>query len=407
MIHRIGRPEYLDWLVRWKEKQIIKVVSGVRRCGKSTLFEMYRDYLSENGVEDSQFIVLNFEDIELEFIDNYKILYRYIAERLRPDKMNYIFLDEIQHVDEYEKAVDSLFLKENCDVYITGSNAYFLSGELATMLSGRYVELQMLPLSFREFSTGLKGTQREGLSNAEKFNQYIELSSFPYVLRFELNKREAREYMQGLYDTVLLNDVVKRKKIADVGMLKNVAKFMLHNIGNKASSTNIANTMKSAGKGVDQKTVDRYLDGLKEALLLYEATRFNIKGKQFLTTQSKYYCVDMGLRNMLVRGKDSDIGHILENVVYLELIRRGYEVFVGAIDDGEVDFVAKTDDGQYLYYQVAASTLDPNTLKRELAPFKRIADNYPKTLLTLDEVFSTADYEGIQKRNVLDWLLDE
>ena len=265
----------------------------------------------------------------------------------------------------------------------------------------------MLPLSFREFSTGLKGTQREGLSNAEKFNQYIELSSFPYVLRFELNKREAREYMQGLYDTVLLNDVVKRKKIADVGMLKNVAKFMLHNIGNKASSTNIANTMKSAGKGVDQKTVDRYLDGLKEALLLYEATRFNIKGKQFLTTQSKYYCVDMGLRNMLVRGKDSDIGHILENVVYLELIRRGYEVFVGAIDDGEVDFVAKTDAGQYLYYQVAASTLDPNTLKRELAPFKRIADNYPKTLLTLDEVFSTADYEGIQKRNVLDWLLDE
>ena len=407
MIHRIARPEYLDWLVRWKEKQIIKVVSGVRRCGKSTLFEMYRDYLSANGVEDSQFIVLNFEDIELEFIDNYKILYRYIAERLRPDKMNYIFLDEIQHVDEYEKAVDSLFLKENCDVYITGSNAYFLSGELATVLSGRYVELQMLPLSFREFSTGLEGTQREGLSNAEKFNQYIELGSFPYVLRFELNKREAREYMQGLYDTVLLNDVVKRKKIADVGMLKNVAKFMLHNIGNKASSTNIANTMKSAGKGVDQKTVDRYLDGLKEALLLYEATRFNIKGKQFLTTQSKYYCVDMGLRNMLVRGKDSDIGHILENVVYLELIRRGYEVFVGAIDDGEVDFVAKTDDGQYLYYQVAASTLDPNTLKRGLAPFKRIADNYPKTLLTLDEVFSTADYEGIQKRNVLDWLLDE
>lgn len=254
MIHRIARPEYLDWLVRWKEKQIIKVVSGVRRCGKSTLFEMYRDYLSANGVEDSQFIVLNFEDIEFEFIDNYKILYRYIAERLRPDKMNYIFLDEIQHVDEYEKTVDSLFLKENCDVYIAGSNAYFLSGELATVLSGRYVELQMLPLSFREFSTGLKGTQREGLSNAEKFNQYIELSSFPYVLRFELNKREAREYMQGLYDTVLLNDVVKRKKIADVGMLKNVAKFMLHNIGNKASSTNIANTMKSAGKG-DRKSV--------------------------------------------------------------------------------------------------------------------------------------------------------
>lgn len=407
MVERIERPEYLDWLVRWREKQIIKVVSGVRRCGKSTLFELYREYLLGTGVEESQFIVLNFEDVEFEHIADYKLLHQYVLERLLPDKMNYIFLDEIQHVDEYEKAVDSLFLKENCDVYITGSNAYFLSGELATVLSGRYVELQMLPLSFSEYCAGLTNTEAVALPRAEKFNRYIELGSFPYVLRFELGKREAREYMQGLYNTVLLNDVVKRKKISDVGMLKNVTKFMLHNIGNKASSTNIANTLKSAGKGADQKTVDRYLDGLKEALLLYEATRYNIKGRQYLTTQSKYYCVDTGLRNMLVRGKESDIGHILENIVYLELLRRGYEVFVGEMDDGEVDFVARTEDDRFEYYQVAASTLDENTLKRELAPFKRITDNYPKTLLTLDEAFGTADYYGIGKRNVLEWLLDK
>ena len=406
MVQRIDRREYLDWMTRWREKQIIKVVSGVRRCGKSTMFDMYRDYLLENGVEQSQLIVLNFEDVEFEDIEDYKALYQYVVERLQPNKMNYIFLDEIQHVKEYEKAVDSLFLKENCDVYITGSNAYFLSGELATMLSGRYVELQMLPLSFAEFCTGIETTSRAISSLSEKFDQYTELSSFPYVLRFELGKREAREYLQGVYNTVLLNDVVKRKKIADVGMLKNVTSFMLHNIGNKTSSTNIANTLKSAGKGADQKTVDRYLDGLREALLLYEATRYNIKRRQYLTTQSKYYCVDVGLRNMLVRGKASDVGHVLENVVYLELLRRGYEVFVGEIDDGEVDFVAKL--GEKLeYFQVAATTLEENILNRELTPFRKIADNYPKTLLTLDEVFAAADYDGIQKRNVLEWLLNK
>lgn len=402
----IERKEYLDWLIRWKEKQIIKVVSGARRCGKSTMFDIFCDYLLENGVEQSQIIMLNFEDIDLEHLSNYRLLYDYIKPMLLPGRMNYIFLDEIQHVEQFEKAVDSLFLKENCDIYITGSNAYFMSGELATLLSGRYVELKMLPLSFREFCSGLGANQHE-LSKNEKFNLYVENGSFPYILKYGHGKKEAREYLRDIYNTVLLNDIVARLKIKDVNMLENVTRFMLHNIGNKVSPTKIANTLKSEGKGVDQKTVDRYIRGLTDSLILYEATRYNIKGKQFLTTQSKYYAVDVGLRNVLVRGKESDVGHILENIVFLELRRRGYEVYVGQLaDGGEVDFVAISPD-DFAYYQVAATTLEEETLKRELAPLKKIADNYPKYLLTLDEPFGTADYDGIQKRNVVDWLLEE
>jgi len=405
MNHRIERKEYLNWLIRWREKQIIKVVSGVRRSGKSTLFDIYRDYLIQNGVSQDQFIMLNFEDVELESLTDYRSLYSYITKKLLPDRMNYIFLDEVQHVAAFEKAVDSLFLRQNCDVYITGSNGYFLSSDLATLLSGRYVELKMLPLSFREFTGGLEQTEYQPITNREKFSRYLEYSSFPYVLRFELNKQETREYLQSLYNTVLLNDIVARKKINNVEQLKKVTRFMFHNIGNKTSALKISNTLKSSGESVDQKTADKYIDGLTESLLLYEARRYNIKGKQHLVTHPKYYAVDIGLRNILVPGNDSDIGHILENVVYLELIRRGYEVYVGETDSGEVDFVTKSGNG-IEYYQVAATTMEETTLMRELAPLKRITDNYPKTLLTLDDIFGTADYEGVRKRNVLDWLLE-
>ena len=398
---QIQRKQYLDFLIRYKEEQIIKVVTGVRRCGKSTLFELYRDYLLTNGVNSSQIIMINFEDVEYEDLLDYRALYNYIKEQLLPDKMNYIFLDEIQHVAEYEKAVDSLFIKKNCDVYITGSNAYFLSGELATQLSGRYIELSMLPLSFKEFCQGLSDSK---MSNTEKFNLYLEIGAFPFILSHGYRRKEAREYLQGIYDTVLLNDVVKRKKITDVTMLKNVTKFLMHNIGNRFSPTKIANTMKSSGNPIDQKTVNRYIEGLTECLMFYEATRYNIKGKQILTQQNKYYTADIGLRNILVRNSESDIGHILENIVYLELIRRGYEVYVGQLDDNsEIDFVTI----DVAYYQVSASTLDEKTLERELAPYKKVKDNYPKYLLTLDEVFREANYEGIQKLNVIDWLLKE
>lgn len=405
-LKRLERPDYLNWLIRQKDKQIIKVVTGVRRCGKSTIFEIYREYLMNQGILPEQIIAINFEDIEFEELLNYRSLYQYVKERLCPDKMNYIFLDEIQHVESYEKAVDSLFLRDNCDVYITGSNAYFMSGELATLLTGRYVELSMMTLSFSEFCEGLD-EERKNLPLIEKFNLYIETGSFPYVLKYQYGAAEAKEYMEGIYHTILLNDVVKRLNIADVNMLESVARFLMHNIGNRTTPTTIANTMISKQRKIDPKTVDRYLRGLTDSLLLYEARRYNIKGKEFLSTTSKYYVCDVAMRNMLVRGKDTDIGHILENLVYLELRRRGYDVYVGQFGtDGEVDFVAMK-DGSLEYYQVAQTTLEDKVLQRELNPLRKIQDNYPKYLLTLDELFGEMNYEGIQKKNAMKWMLEQ
>lgn len=406
IMRRLERPDYLNWLIHQKDKQIIKVVTGVRRCGKSTIFEIYRDYLLAHGVQREQIIPINFEDLEYEELLDYRSLYKYVKERLLPNKMNYIFLDEIQHVGQYEKAVDSLFLKRNCDVYITGSNAYFMSGELATLLTGRYAKLEMMPLSFKEFCMGLTGTS-DSLSLDDKFRLYIETGSFPYVLKYGYNAAEAREYMDGIYNTILLNDVVRRLKIADVNMLESVARFLMHNIGNRTTPSAISNTMVSKQRKIDPKTVDRYLRGLTDSLLFYEARRYNIKGKEFLSTVNKYYSCDVALRNMLVRGKDSDAGHILENLVYLELRRRGYEVYIGQMGaDGEVDFVAMK-DSTLSYYQIALTTLDEKILKRELSPLQNIQDNYPKYLLTLDSLFGEMNYNGIQKKNVLQWMLQD
>lgn len=399
----IEREEYLNWLKCWQDKQIIKVVSGVRRCGKSTLFSLFKQELLKQQVADEQIISINFEAIEFEYLQDYRALYKYITEHLQADRMNYIFLDEVQHCKEYQKAVDSLFIKDNCDVYLTGSNAYFMSGDLATVLSGRYVELKMLPLSFKEFVQGLEGKYAL-LGKEEQFNLYLEFGSFPFITRYNSFNEDAQSYLQEVYNTIILNDIVKRLKIADVNSLDNVTKFLVYSIGNKISVNKIANTLKSAGKAVDSKTIDKYLLGLTDALMLYKAPRYNIKGRQILTTLGKYYVVDIGLRKLLVRTKDSDLGHILENIVYLELKRRGYEVYVGDIDNGEVDFVA-IKAGLVEYYQVSATTLEASTLKRELAPFKAIKDNYPKYLLTLDKLFANADYDGVRKLNVLEWLL--
>lgn len=400
MKNRIDRKNYLEWLKTNKDKQIIKVVSGVRRCGKSTLFDIYKDWLKDNGVLSNQIISINFEDIENEQYLDYKLLYNHVKEKLNAESMNYIFFDEIQHVKEYEKVVDSLFIKENCDVYITGSNAYFMSGELATMLTGRYIELRMLPLSYKEFCSAFKDK-----SNTYLFNLYLEKSSFPYLSKYDSTVSESRDYLNDIYNSILFKDVVARLKVSDVTTLENVTKYLLHNVGNIVSPTKIANTLKSSGKGADQKTIDKYIKGLTDSLLMYEVKRYNLKGKMFLNTNSKYYAVDLTLRNVLVRGSDSDIGHILENIVYLELRRRGFDVYVGQLSDGEIDFVAVNGD-EISYYQVSASTLDENTLKRELAPFDKISDHYPKYLLTLDEMFGTANYNGIKKINVLEWLLE-
>ncbi len=401
-MRQLERNDYLQWLNKWKDQQIIKVVTGVRRCGKSTLFQMFQDDLLSRGAAAEQIIAINFEDLDFEALTDYQTLYRYVSDRLLKDRMNYIFLDEVQHVSGYEKAVDSLMLKKNCDVYITGSNAYFLSGDLATLLTGRYVELSMMPLSFKEFCLGLEDEAR---SPAENFNRYLRTGSFPYVLKYRYEEPEAKEYMLGIYNTILLNDVVKRLKIADVNMLENMTRFLMHNIGNRTSPANLANTMKSNGLGIDPKTVDRYIRGLTDSLLFYEAKRYSIKGKQLLASANKYYACDVALRNMLARSRDTDIGHILENIVFLELKRRYSEVYVGQLGaDGEVDFIA-LQDGNPFYFQVAQTALDDAVLKRELTPLQKISDNYPKYLLTLDDLFGEMDYGGIQKMNVLAWML--
>lgn len=410
---RIDRKEYLDFLIKSKDKQIIKVVSGVRRCGKSTLFEIYKDYLLKNGVEKIQIISINFENMDYEELTDYKKLYEYIKSKMLTDKKNYIFLDEIQHVDKFEKVVDSLFIKENVDLYITGSNAYFMSSELATLLSGRYIELKMLPLSFKEYyQAKLEYKKLEKKENRtlktlmQYYNEYIVNSSFPYTLQLNNNLKNIYEYLSGIYNSVLLKDIVARLKIADVMRLESVVKYIFDNIGNLTSISKIANTLTSMGRKTDIKTIEKYIKGLVDSLLIYEVSRYNIKGKEFLSTLSKYYVSDLGLRQMILGNRNIDMGHILENIIYLELLRRKCNVYVGQFDKNEIDFVI-INSNEVEYYQAVLTVLDENTLKRELAAFKNIKDNYPKYLITLDDVLPNADYEGIKIINTLEWLLGE
>ncbi|PHI08203.1 ATP-binding protein [Fusobacterium polymorphum] len=410
---RIDRKEYLNFLIESKDKQIIKVVSGVRRCGKSTLFEIYKDYLIKNRVEQNQIISINFEDIDYEELTDYKKLYEYIKSKIIEDKKNYIFLDEIQNVDKFEKVVDSLFIKDNVDLYITGSNAYFMSSELATLLSGRYIELKMLPLSFKEYYQAR--LEYKNLDKKESkilktlmqyYNEYIVNSSFPYTLQLENNLKNIYEYLSGIYNSVLLKDIVARLKIADVMRLESVVKYLFDNIGNLTSISKIANTLTSMGRKTDTKTVEKYVKGLVDGLLIYEVNRYNIKGKEFLSTLSKYYVSDLGLRQMILGNRNIDMGHILENIIYLELLRRKANVYVGQFDKNEIDFVV-INSNEIEYYQVALTVLDENTLKRELAAFKNIKDNYPKYLITLDNVLPNTDYDGIKVINALEWLFGE
>lgn len=410
---RIDRKEYLDFLVKSKDRQIIKVVSGVRRCGKSTLFEIYKDFLLENGVEKNQIISINFEDMDYEELTDYKKLYEYIKSKMIEDKRNYIFLDEIQHVDKFEKVVDSLFIKENTDLYITGSNAYFMSSELATFLSGRYIELKMLPLSFKEYyQAKLEYEKLEQKENRisktliQYYNEYIVNSSFPYTLQLDSDLKNIHEYLSGIYNSVLLKDIVARLKISDVMRLESVVKYIFDNIGNLTSLSKIANTLTSMGRKTDAKTIEKYIRGLTDSLLVHEVSRYNIKGKEFLSTLSKYYVTDLGLRQMILGNRNIDMGHILENVIYLELLRRKGNVYVGQFDKNEIDFVV-INSNEIEYYQVALTVLDENTLKRELDAFKNIKDNYPKYLITLDDVMVNTDYDGIKVVNALEWLLGE
>lgn len=404
MDNLILRPEYLQQLISFKDKKIIKVVTGIRRCGKSTLFDLYCDYLTNHGVDKEQIIRINLEDPDFSNLDNYKKLYDYIKEKLT-DRMNYIFIDEVQTVPEFQRAVDGLFIKANCDVYITGSNAYLLSGELATLLSGRYVEIKMLPLSFKEYLSAFEDKSDLIL----KYNNYITGSSFPYVLNLS-SRQEILSYLDGIYSTIVLKDIAQRKNILDISILDSVIRYMFDNIGNLCSSTKIANTLTSSGRKISFHTVDSYLSALTDSFILHKVSRYDIKGKQLLTTGFKYYLTDIGLRYYLLGSKKADMGHILENVVYLELIRRGYNVYVGKSDASEVDFIAINDEGEE-YYQVAYTVIGESTdtngrtiLERELAPLNSIKDHNPKYLLTMDFTPFTS-HNGIRQINVLEWLL--
>ena len=400
----IERNEYLNVLKRFKDKELIKVITGIRRCGKSTLLEIYKDYLLDNNITENQIISINLEDLKYNFIEDYMSLYNYICDKLKPNKKNYVFIDEVQKINEFQKAVDSLYIKKNVDLYITGSNANLLSSELATLLSGRYIEIKMLPLSFKEYKDAYKD-----LNNDELYQKYISYGSLPYTTSLD-TEDDVSMYLSSIYNDIIIKDVMARKKIQDETMLRSVANFAMDNIGNLVSTNNIANTMANDGRDINVRTVERYLEGFTESFFLYKASRYDIKGKQYLKTGEKYYVSDLGLRYFILGRKIGDYGHVLENVVYLELLRRGYDVFIGKVDEYEIDFVALNNDGR-IYVQVAETlkgtdSSDTKILDRELRSLKKIDDNYEKIILTSDKT-PLVNEDGIKIRNVYDWLLDK
>lgn len=402
------RKNYLDQLISWKDHDIIKVITGIRRCGKSTLLKQFQNYLKENGVMNDQIIFINFEDLQFESLMDYKNLYTYIVNKLLPDEKMYIFLDEVQKVPGFEKVVDSLYIKENIDVYITGSNAYMLSSDLATLLSGRYVEISMLPLSFKEVY------KEKGGDKEEVFYQYLKYGGFPYLITMALNDEQLNMYLEGIYNTVIIKDIEERenrknvdsnrRKISNVVLLKSIAKYLASTVGSVISVKKVTGYLVSSGRKVSASTVDDYMEALKEAFIFYPVERFDVSGKKILKTLNKWYIVDLALRNFMLPKKTYDLGFSLENIIYFEWIRRGYRVSVGKTESSEIDFVGQKND-EIIYCQVTASMIDPTTFEREMDPLRSIKDNYKKIVLTLDKV-TLGNYEGIEVMNAIDWLLD-
>lgn len=404
----VERKEYLKQLWSWKDEQVIKVVTGIRRCGKSTLLKQYQEKLLAEGIAREQMVSINFEELENEPLLDYQAPYRYIKERLCDGKMTYIFLDEIQKVMSFEKAVDSLYVKDNIDIYITGSNAYMLSGELATLLTGRYVEISMLPLSFREY------TQATGMQTEQAFSEYMKSGALPYIAVMDRTDEKVDVYLEGIYNTVIVRDIEERqarkerdagkRKITDIALLKTIARYLASVIGSPVSVKSITDYLVSSGRKVSPNTVSDYVEALTESFVFYSAERFDIVGKQLLKVNKKMYMVDLGLRNHILPRKYYDLGFSVENIVFFELIRRGNRVAVGKYGSAEVDFVARRQD-VITYYQVNADMTAKETFEREMRPLRSIHDNYEKIVLTLDR-FSAGNYDGIKVVNVVDWLLD-
>lgn len=400
----IKRKEYLKQLLSWKDQNIIKVLTGIRRCGKSTILKLYQEYLLNNGIDPSQIISINFEELEYEDLQDYKKLYQYIKDRLVENKMMYIFLDEIQNVPSYEKVVDSLHVKENIDIYITGSNSYIFSGQLATYLSGRYIEIPILPLSFKEVYN--PQTNKE-----EAFQKYIKTGGFPYIHQIQLLNEQIDMYLEGIYNTVIVKDIEERinrknsKSVTDIALLKAISKYLSSVVGSPVSIRSITNYFKSNERTTSPNTISNYVEALCESYLYYPVEVMDVSGKEVLKSNKKYYIVDPGIRNYILPKQFYDLGFTIENIVYLELLRRRYNVNIGRNGRTEVDFIAKRND-VYTYIQVTASLVDENTFNREIRPLKQIKDNYEKIILTLDR-YTLGNYEGIKVINIIDWLLEE
>lgn len=405
----VKREAYLEQLFSWKDEQVIKVVTGIRRCGKSTLLKQYQAELTAQGVSQEQIVSVNFEELEYEHLLDYQALYQYLKERLCTEKITYIFLDEIQKVPSFEKVVDSLYVKENTDIYITGSNAYMLSGDLATLLTGRYVEISMLPFSFREY------VEVTGLPDEQAFSEYMKTGGLPYVAAMNRTDEKVETYLEGIYNTVIIRDIEERqsrkekdsgiRKITDIVLLKSIAQYLASVIGSPLSIKKITDYLISSGRKVSPNTVSDYVEALTESFIFYPAERFDIVGKQLLKVNKKMYMVDLGLRNHILPRKRYDIGFSIENIVFFELLRRGYKVTIGKNGMMEVDFVAQK-QGVITYYQVTADMTAEVTFEREMRALRSIPDHYEKIVLTLDR-FSMGNYEGIKVVNVLDWLLEK
>ena len=396
----ISRDIYLRALLQWRDKDVIKVVTGVRRCGKSTLMELLKRELRSQGVADDHIVHINLELLENEPLLEYHALHEAILDRCRDDGMHYILLDEVQNVPEFQRAIDSLYIRPNIDLYITGSNAYLLSGTLATLLSGRYVEIKMLPFSFAEYRTARSD---EDLTARRLWSEYLHDGSFPAILQMAGNDALVFDYLDGILNTILMKDVSQHLN-ADASTLRSLVVFLYDNIGNLCSPASIAKAMKASGQSVSAPTVSRYLEALEAAYLVYPAVRYDVRGKRILKQERKYYAVDMGLRRVLCSNSVRDTGRILENVVYLELLRREKNVYVGQGPAGEIDFVTSGAEGTK-YWQVSESVAREETLERELSSFAGAKDNYPKTLITLDDVREES-YDGIRWVNALDWLCE-
>ena len=392
----VNRPTYLAWLNRWKDRDVIKVAVGMRRCGKSTVLKMFQEELLAQGVPAENMLSINFESLDEDYPLTARELYDYVVRRLAKGR-NYVFLDEVQHVADFERVVDGLYVRDDVDLYVTGSNAFFLSGELATLLTGRYVELRVLPLSFSEYHSA-NPDENPGAA----FNRYISYGGLPYTLRLQ-GAEDIADYLGGVFNTIIVKDIAARNPRMDMRAFGNVASFLADNVGNVTSQQKIARGLEAAGRKISAATVGTYVDALASSYLLFEAGRFDVHGKEHLATLGKYYLGDLGLRFWLLGRDQGDVGHRIENAVYLELLSRYRSVSVGVLRTGEIDFVATGAEGPH-YYQVALSVLDESTLARELAPLRAVRDNYPKTLLTLDRV-GVGDHGGIRQENVIDWML--